>query len=142
MPYFLENAGDLLYACPGTGCLGLPRISLTRSLDHRLSIGFRRMVDALKTPFFMPIKFSPERMSHPSHTPSSQTSSNLPGIELVFGILKCTISPNSASLAFDLRPFMVWKDVRPLGRIRHLVMRQAAWRTIHGTAGLSRLTFS
>ena len=74
--------------------------------DHRSSTGLRLTVAARKTPLSVPTRFSPDRMSNPSQIPSLQTSSNLPGMSFVLGILKCVSSPSSHSLAFDLRPFM------------------------------------
>ena len=77
------------------------------SADHFASTVFARIVDTLKTPESIPIKCSPDLTSHPSQMPSLQRSSNLPGISLVRGIIKRTISPNSASSPFDRRPFII-----------------------------------
>ena len=103
-----------------------------------MSIGLARIVWTLKTPLSRPTKCSPDLTSHPSHTPSFQRSSYLPGMSLVFGMRKCTISPNSANFPFDRLPFIIWKAVRPWDRILHRVTRYPACRISHGVMGLSR----
>ena len=127
--------------CPGTGCFGLPCSSRMRAADHRSVSGLRRTVATLKTPTLVPMRCSADRKSNPIQSPSSQRSSKLPGMELVFGILKCTTSPNSATLDITMRPLIFWRDVLPSGRTRHLVINAPAWRMSHGTTFMSSLIF-
>ena len=88
MVYLREYAGVRLDACPGTGVSGLPFSCWIRCGDQRSSAGLRRTVATLKTPTSVPIKLSFDLISKPRYTPSDQTSSNFPGMSLVFGILK------------------------------------------------------
>ena len=107
--------------------------------DHLVSAVLDLTVDTLNTPLSMPMRCSPDLTSHPSHIPSLHLSSNLPGISLVLGMRKCTSSPNSASLPFGRRPFIICSAVRPLGRMTHRVMRYPAFRISHGVTACLRV---
>ena len=113
----------------------------TFSNDHLSLSGFLTMSVTRKTPTGVPIKLSVDRMSKPKYNPVSHWSSNLPGFSFVLGILKQTFSPNSAMVEWLCLPFIIVMEVWPFSRTRHLVMRHAAWRTIHGTTGLFRCIF-
>ena len=128
-----EYAGMRLPIWPGTGCLGLPAKSRTRSIDHRSPSGFRITCATRNTPELVPTRCSAVRISNPSHIPSLQTSSYLPGMCCVFGILKWTTSANSASFAIGCLPLIRCMAVRPSGRTRHLEIRHAACRIIQPT---------
>ena len=128
-----EYAGVLRPACPGTGCLGLPARSRTLSIDQRSFSGFRITCATRKTPELVPIRCSAVRISNPNQIPSLQTSSYLPGMCCVLGILKWTTSANSANLAMGCLPRIFCMAVRPSGRTRHLDIRHAACLIIHPT---------
>ena len=142
MVYFRGYAGVLLVACPGTGVSGLPRMPCIRCGGQRSPSGLRRTVATLNTPTLVPMRFSLDRISNPSHTPSSQASSNLPGIILVLGILKCTVSPNSAIWDSGCLPRILCIEVWPSGRTRQRVISAAACRMSHGTMFIRSRTFS
>ena len=110
----------------------------TLSQDHRSVSGFLTMSVTRNTPTGVPMRLSVDRMSKPRYRPVSHWSSNLPGFNFVLGILKQTFSPNSAMVEWLCLPFIMVMDVWPFSRTRHLEMRHAAWRTIHGTTGLLR----
>ena len=82
-----EYAGDLLLACPGTGCLGHPTMSATRAADHLASSGFLRTVATRNRPTMGPMRCSPDLMSKPNHRPSSQTP-NFPWCKFGVGYLE------------------------------------------------------
>ena len=128
-----EYAGILRPACPGTGCLGLPIRSRTLAADHRSSIGFLMTDDTRNTPTLVPTKCSAVRISNPNHSPSLHWSSYFPGMDWVLGILKCTVSPNSAIFAVGFRPRIFCKAVFPSFLTRHLDIRHPACLTIHST---------
>ena len=128
-----EYAGILRVACPGTGCAGLPTSSRMRSADHLSFSGFLITVATLNTPMLVPMRCSAVRISKPSHSPSFHKSSYLPGMNCVLGILKWTVSPNSAILDMGCRPLIFCIAVRPSGLTRHRDMRHAAWRIIQAT---------
>ena len=129
----LEYAGMRRPACPGTGWLGLPFISATLCLDHLSSSGFLITEWALNTPTLVPIRCSAVRISKPNHNPSLHLSSYLPAASWVFGILKCTVSPNSAILDIGFRPWIRCMAVLPSAFTLHLEMRHAACLTSHST---------
>lgn len=141
MVCLLEYAGILLLACPGTGCPGVPFMFLILSGDHLSASGFLITDEALNTPTSVPMRCSGDRISNPSQIPSLHASSYLPGIDWVRGILKWTVSPNSATLATGCRPLIFCRDDCPSGRIRHRVMRHAACRTNQGNTLEPNLIF-
>ena len=134
-PARLEYAGDLRYAWPGTGCLGLPAMLFSRSIDHRSCTGFRLKSVHLNTPAGVPTSVSMDRISNPRYTPESHWSSDFTGFSFVFGILNSITSPNSVIWALLLLPLIISRDVLPDGRTLYLVIKTAACRTIHGTTG-------
>ena len=104
---FLANAGILRPDAVGTGIAGVPPISSSNACDHLSLRGLRLTVDTRNTPAGVATKSSPVRILKPTYTPSSHLDSNFPGMNLVSGNRNHTASPNSLSLALDLRPFII-----------------------------------
>ena len=77
-----------------------------KSRDQRRSLDRLMTALTLKTPWLVPTKCSPERITKPSHIPDSKRSSKPPTRLAVLGTLNTTHSPNGISLALLRRPFI------------------------------------